>query len=242
MPHCETHRTFATLATLCRIEVIRVCTVEGTPRGDHETHSARKKAFRRRYVVPGRVYLECTQMISRALFALKSSHRTQRGKHSAQSMVEFGLIAPIAFLLIFGIIVTGLFIMNDIRISNTLRDVARAGAICSNSNGAPLNGVTVQLPNGAACSDSNFTSYINSQLALIDNSYNWSANTSIAVYDASGAKVGTAMSACSAGYTLVVTTTYQQQLYLPLVGILFGNPATNTATIHGSGSATCESQ
>ena len=159
-----------------------------------------------------------------------------------QSLVEFGLIAPLAFLLIFGIVVTGIYIMNDIRISNTLRDVARAGAICSNTDGVPQNGVTINLPNGSPCSDSSYQSYVSNQLHQVDNTYNWLANTTITVYNATGSVAGTSLGACRAGYTLVVSTTYQQQLYLPLVGILFGNPANNTATLKGSGSATCETQ
>ncbi len=216
--------------------------VEGTLRGDHEAHRLNSIVLHEKHHASCACLLGSAAMNASALSSHLLSRRVVRNSTRAQSMVEFGLVAPIAFLLIFGIIVSGLYIMNDIRISNVLRDSARAGAICSNTNGVTQNGITISLPNGQSCNDSNFSSYVNSQLSTIDNNYDWSANTTIDVVDSSGTTVGNSLSNCEAGYTIVVSTQYQQQLYLPLVGILFGSPASNSATIQGSGSATCETK
>jgi len=48
---------------------------------------------------------------------------------SGQSMVEFALIAPLLFLLLFGIIELGFMVNIYIGLTNSARDAARAGAV-----------------------------------------------------------------------------------------------------------------
>jgi Flp pilus assembly protein TadG len=76
----------------------------------------------------------------------------RRRKEEGASLVEFALIAPILFLLLFGIIDFG-FIYNDfLSVRQGVRDGARAGAVanfgnqtsCNNSNFIPIGTTSTQ--------------------------------------------------------------------------------------------------
>jgi Flp pilus assembly protein TadG len=155
-------------------------------------------------------------------------------------MVEMALVAPLLFLLVFGLIILGIAIANQIQLSNAVRDGARAAAICGGAGTTQaMTGVgsstTSTLPNGASCTIGNLKLYINNSLALIPDA---SPNIGVLV---NGSSVPADLSSCQPGGTVVVTASFQQPLYLPLVGVLIGdrnNSAVRTLTAQAQ--ATCE--
>lgn len=159
------------------------------------------------------------------------------------SAVEFALIGPTAFLLLIGAVVLGIVITHEIQLTQAVRDSARAAAICGSTTDQ-ATGTT--LPDGTLCTTAGITAYINARVDAVSPTL---ANQAVmTVFDASGtavgtssgSTVGTAAGNCVPGYTLQVSITYQQPLFLPLVGALVGNPSTNTRTIAAQGGATCE--
>lgn len=164
--------------------------------------------------------------------------RTDHRPAAGGSLVEFSLVAPLGLLLLFGMIVLGVVIKNEVALTNAVRDGARGAAICGSQTASPPLASTPSLPDGTPCSDANVTGYLNHRLSNVDSSLSGSAT--ITVYDATGTLVGTTAEACRPGYTLEVHATYQQPLFLPLIGYLLGNPSTNTRTLDAKGEATCE--
>ncbi len=158
-------------------------------------------------------------------------------------MVEFALVFPVAALLIFGIVILGVTVSNQLVLNTAVRNGARAAAICGSGTVATSSDVvtsgtdmTPTLPDGQWCTDGDVTAYINHQLSTVSGSL----TGGIEVYDSSGTPSGSSVGSCSAGYTLEVTTEYSQPLYLPLVGYVLGNGATDTRSITATGEATCE--
>lgn len=160
-------------------------------------------------------------------------------------MVEFALVAPVAFLLLLGIIVLGIVVTNQIALTQAVRDGSRAAALC----GSTMNGANpATLPDGTACTTGNITTYINGKLGVV--SPTLKGTETYTVYNNAGTVVAgpstadTTVASCSVSnqqpYTVEVSVTYQQPLYLPLIGNIFGNGATNTRTINAKGEATCE--
>ena len=91
-------------------------------------------------------------------------------------MVEFALLAPVAFLLLLGLVVMGVFVTNQVALSNGVRDAARAAAVCGSIAGRPsppLTGTTnPQLPatggQGAlACTWPNLQTYIAARMKTL---------------------------------------------------------------------------
>ena len=161
-------------------------------------------------------------------------------------MVEFALVAPLALVLLLGIVIAGMYVTNEVRIGNALTDVARAGAVCSTSyySGPVINAThAVTLPDGTPCSSTRFSSYLSSQLDQIDHQFAWSPTVSIRD-QSSGSVIATQATAdflkeCSPGNPITISVTYQQQLYVPFLGILFGS-TNDTAPIKAEGTATCQ--
>ena len=147
-------------------------------------------------------------------------------------MVEFALVGPLGFLLLLGILVVGIVILTQVQLTNAVRDGARAAAVCGSNPTA-----TTTLPNSTTCSTSNITAYITSQITALHSNV---APATMTVLDTSGTSVGTTTASCVKGYTVRVNATYNQPLFLPLVGTFFGNGATNTRTINVQAEATCE--
>lgn len=147
-------------------------------------------------------------------------------------MVEFALVAPIAFILVLGIVVVAIVATNQNRLTNTARDAARAAAVCGS------DAAYTTLPNGQACNDSQALSYATGQLQQIDGSYGWSPGLSIV--DQSGTIDGTTLADCKPGRLVMVTANYQQPLFVPFIGVLIGNASTNTRTLQATAEATCE--
>jgi Flp pilus assembly protein TadG len=166
-------------------------------------------------------------------------HQRSRGT----SAVEFALIGPTAFLLLIGAVVLGIVVMHEVQLTQAVRDSARAAAICGSTTDQATGST---LPDGTPCTTAGITAYINARANAVSPTL---ANQAVmTVFDASGTVVGTSSGStvgqaagnCLPGYTVQVSITYQQPLYLPLVGALVGNPATNTRAITAQGEATCE--
>lgn len=147
-------------------------------------------------------------------------------------MVEFALVAPLGFILVLSIVVVAVVATNQNRLSNTARDAARAAAVCGS------NQAYTTLPNGHSCTDSEAMSYATGELKKIDGAYTWSPVFS--VVDQSGASDGTSLSNCRPGRLVMVTADYQQPLFVPFMGVLVGNAASNTRTLQARAEATCE--
>jgi len=147
-------------------------------------------------------------------------------------MVEFALAAPIAFVLVLGIVVVAIVASNQNRLTNTARDAARAAAVCGTGTAYAV------LPNGQPCTTAAALSYTTAELQKIDGSYPWSPT--LGVIDSSGAPAGSSLSDCATGRQVVVRAAYAQPLFVPMIGVLIGNPSTNTRTLQATAEATCE--
>jgi Flp pilus assembly protein TadG len=153
-------------------------------------------------------------------------------------MVEFALVAPIAFLFIIGILVVSVVVLHQNQLANTSRDIARAAAICG---GANPNTSTTTLPGGASCTDVNVAAYAQAQLAGIDSSFTWTPT--VTVTTPAGVSVAlnpNKIASCVPGDEVHVAVTYSQSLYVPVVSNLFANAAGGVRTLSATGVATCE--
>jgi Flp pilus assembly protein TadG len=174
-----------------------------------------------------------------ALGGRRLSHQRNRGT----SAVEFALVGPTAFLLLIGAVVLGIVVTHEVQLTQAVRDSARAAAICASTTDQATGST---LPDGTLCTTANITAYINTRVDAVSSTLANQAVVTVTnasggvVGTASGSTAGTAASDCSPGYTLQVAITYQQPLFLPLVGALVGNPSTNTRAIAAQGEATCE--
>ena len=179
-------------------------------------------------------------------------------------MVEFALIAPIFFILLFGLIVLVIVVKNQIGLENATRDAVRAAAICGGNNPSDTtpNWSNTTLPDGSRCDASHIQAYAAARLKAVDpnsppNDY-FSVidssgtpipsnnnglpylNNGTGVSPAAGANDGQPVGLCSTGNTLDIEVQYNQPLYLPLMGLLLGNGSNNTRTLYADGEALCE--
>ena len=163
-------------------------------------------------------------------------------------MVEFALVAPTGFLLLLGIIVSGIVVTNTVQLTNAARDGARIAAICG--SGVSLTPAT-SMPDGSVdaqgnpvpCSDTAVVNYIASHLVAVP----LSARPQIYVCSAQQAANGTcsllgtqSLANCQPGRIVEVDMTYDQPLYLPLVSNVFETKPNGTRTLTASAQATCE--
>ncbi len=162
-------------------------------------------------------------------------------------MVEFALIAPIAFLILLGLVVLGIVVLHEIQLSQAVRDSARAAAICGSHTGQPVNPPTLPDSN-LPCTNANIVAYINARVTNVDPSLTNAATVKVfnnlnaqVGLTGTGATAGAVVANCSANaYTVEVTINYSQPLYIPLVGAVFGTGGGQTRTISAKGEATCE--
>jgi Flp pilus assembly protein TadG len=173
-----------------------------------------------------------------------ASRRRQRGI----TIVEFALVSPILLLLLMGCVLVGIVAMNQMQLSNAVREGARAAALC----GGPSRNsqqVTPTLPDGRTpCDSRQLAGYVNSLLSAVPGG----AATSVCVY--AGSQAGSTSGAtcvssdpvdpnvldkCSRGSVVQVDISYPQQLYVPLIGGVLGDSGT-TRTLRASAQATCE--
>jgi len=155
-------------------------------------------------------------------------------------MVEFALLAPVALLLIFGLIVIGLIVVNEVGLSNATRDIARAAGVCGGSGRDP----NTRLPDTGfpVCSQANLQTYINNRLKQLVGGDG--SSVTIKVYkstDRTKSNDLLTIDNCDRGGTIEISATFQQPLFLPLVGHwLATSPSTTDRTLNADASATCE--
>jgi Flp pilus assembly protein TadG len=179
------------------------------------------------------------------------------------AMVEFALVAPLAFLILLGIVITGVAVSNQIALSNGVRDAVRAAAVCGGNTG-PRDSTT-QLPssNGQAaqtCSWAALQTYISARLnslagagALGPPTGSFSSNSNCAavsaaevcLYKSDGTAIDVTSSnpldLCQKGYKIEVASQYGQALFVPLVGHFLGsNGSSSTRNLTADAQATCE--
>jgi len=167
------------------------------------------------------------------------TYRTRRRaqRDAGVTAVEFALVAPLAFLLLLGVIVTGIVVTNQVALTNAVRDGVRAAAVC----GSDPTGSTV-LPDGVTpCTsstgvDANVVTYVTT---LLHNVQGGVSAPTVSVIASDGTTTGT-LANCRKGDTVQVTATFAQPLYVPLIGRLLGDAGGNTRTITARAEATCE--
>ena len=153
------------------------------------------------------------------------------------SAVEFALVAPLTFLLLLGIVITGLVVTNQIALTNAVRTAVRAAAVC----GSDPTGTTV-LPDGRTpCTsttgvDANVDAYITSTLQALQGAVSAPA---VSVVAPDGTRSST-LADCRKGSTVVVSASFAQPLYAPLIGRWLGDGGGNSRTVNVKAQATCE--
>jgi Flp pilus assembly protein TadG len=148
-------------------------------------------------------------------------------------MVEFALVAPLAMLLLMGLVVLGVVVTDQVELTNAVRDGARAAAVC----GSNPTGITT-LPDGSTiCSDTSVSTYLT---GIVQGSHGGVSAPTVNVYDSNRTLQGTSLAFCKKGYTVEVSATYNQPLYLPLVSRIFGTSGGATRTLTAKADATCE--
>lgn len=174
--------------------------------------------------------------------------RVRRRGASGVTLVEFAFVAPVAFLLICGIVVVGIVATNFVQLSNAARDGARVAAICG-SNPAD----TTQMPDGSGvCSFSAVQTYITKHLVAVpsgsvtptlyvcsaDQTSSCATSGTECTLDSSGYGICN----CQAGKIVEVDMQYDQPLYLPLISTLLQTspPGNGTRRLLASAQATCE--
>lgn len=126
------------------------------------------------------------------------SVRHSRTDARGQALVEFALVAPLFFLLIFGVIQFGILFGGQIGLSNAAREVARyASTVPPNSNALAVNQGNAILPNSVPA--------YNSNAATVAVTYCHYPNPTTPV---------------TYSQKVIVTITYGHTLFVPLVGTL----------------------
>jgi hypothetical protein len=155
-------------------------------------------------------------------------------------VVEFALLAPVALVLLIGILVAGIVAMNYVQLHNAVRDGARAAAVCGGSsrsstvNQQTLTPVT-KLPNGQSCTDDNLIAYVKSRFQAIPGNI-----ASLSVTLPTGGS-GDHMSQCGYKQSVEIHATYDQPLYIPLISkFLSNNGSGSSFTITATAESTCE--
>lgn len=155
------------------------------------------------------------------------------------SMVEFALAAPLAFLLLLGLVVVGITVTHQIQLNQAVKNSARAVAICGvAAEQNPYNSPAGTLPNGNPCTSGavgNIQAYINGQLDGVASGLG-GQDTVTLTPASTGWSPG---DACPRGSIVQVSISYAQPLYLPLVGYALGSGANDTRTLSADGEATC---
>lgn len=154
-------------------------------------------------------------------------------------MVEFALVAPMALVLLIGIVIVAIVVTNYVQLTNTARDGARVAAICG-SNASAL------MPDGSGstCTDSNVKSYITAHLVAVPAG---SVSPQIFVCTAQEIALGTcnsgsqsSISYCQPGSIVEIDMYYDQPLYVPIISSFLGNQPNGAMRLNASAQATCE--
>jgi Flp pilus assembly protein TadG len=170
--------------------------------------------------------------------------RRRAGRNGGQAMIEFALLAPMGFLLLLSIVVTGIIVTNYIQLTNEARDGARVAAICGSSTSA-------LMPNGAGpCTPGLVASYITGNMVALP-----AGSVTPQIYFCTSVDVqqgtcasssnllsasGTTFKQCQTGAIFQINMSYDQPLYFPLLSNLFQTKPNGTRTLSASAQATCE--
>ena len=167
----------------------------------------------------------------------QSAIRSHRRVDRAVSMVEFAIAAPLAFLLLLGIVVVGITVTHQIQLNQAVKNSARAVAICGvAAEQNPYNSPAGTLPNGNPCTYGNVQAYINDQVNSVASGLSGQDTVTLTPTPSGPWSPG---DSCSQGSIVEVSISYQQPLYLPLVGYALGSGATDTRQLSADGEATC---
>jgi hypothetical protein len=180
---------------------------------------------------------------------IEASRPPRRHSERGVGVVELSLVAPVFLVLLCGAFVLGIVIMNQMQLTNAVRDGARAAAVCGgpNRNAQP---VPPTLPDGhTTCDSTALITYINHRLSAVPGG----AITSVCVYVGSqeGVDGGTSCVAsdpvdpnildkCNKGTVVEVDISYPQQLYVPILANLLGDHGTTTRNLRAAAQAVCE--
>jgi Flp pilus assembly protein TadG len=152
-----------------------------------------------------------------------------RGQSGA-TMVEFALVAPMAFVLLILVIVMGIVVTNYIQLTNVAREGARMAAICTQGAG---NGLST-LPDGTGtCDEPHVAQWIANNLVTVPGSVRSQVSISVNYQ-------GQTITNCQANALVEVDVYYDQPLYLPLITQLFETNSNGTRRLLASAQATCE--
>jgi hypothetical protein len=186
------------------------------------------------------------------------------------AIVEFSLLAPIAFVLLLGLLVLGLLVANQNLLTDAVRDTARAAAVCGGFNrdqntkfSAPTGSATPTACGAdAASSWTSLSKYANARLSFLAGAGALTAPAAtttncqqlpppsgvvkialVCLFDKNDAPVATSNNPfwdCQPGYKIEISSQAAQPLYMPLLGHIFGNGGSNTRTLSADAEAVCE--
>lgn len=165
-------------------------------------------------------------------------HLVHRPQSRGQALTEFALIAPILFLLLFGVLQLGLLFAGQNGLVNGVRDAARRAATfrvndASLADSGILTAVCSAVENQLVADLSGALPGFTSSRLHQTLSYHWEANPG-------GAVASPQPSSAANGYFLYVQVraSYDHPLYVPLVSIFFdaldGTPSDNAFTLSAS--------
>ena len=150
------------------------------------------------------------------------------------------MAAPLGFLLLLGVVVLGVVAMHQVQLNQAMKNSARAVAICGQVPAQDPYAVGT-LPDGSTCTAANVQAYINAQVAGVASGLD--NQDAVIVHGPDGTATPWTSSelggACYPGQVVEVSISYQQPLYLPLIGYVLGNGSSDTRSLSANGEATC---
>jgi Flp pilus assembly protein TadG len=147
-------------------------------------------------------------------------------------MVEFALVSPVALVLLIGLVVVGIVITHQMQLNQGAKSSARAVAICAVAKEQdPYQVDPGTLPNGTSCA--NIQTYIDDQFTSVSSSL---ASRDVVTVSGAAWSVG---QACTQDEVIEVSINYEQPLFVPLVGYVFGDGGSDTRLLSAYGQATC---
>ena len=167
-------------------------------------------------------------------------------------MVEFALVAPIALVLFFGVIIISVAALAQVQLSHAARDIARAGAVCGSATRDPAT----ELPDGTPCTGGAFLTWASAQLQRVPgggtpqapaiSGANCATESGyvLCVYDSQNhpITVGTTnpLDLCVKGAHLEVSAALAQPLFVPPFDRIFGGGPGGTRALTSDTEVLCE--
>jgi Flp pilus assembly protein TadG len=160
--------------------------------------------------------------------------RSRRHRQCGVTLVEFAIVAPLLLVMLTGCVLVGIVAMNQMQLSNAVRDGARAAAVC----GGIGRDSSVRLPDGTQCDQSHLLAYITANLNAVPGTVGLSVTV---INGNSIPNDPNVLDECQKGKTVVVNASFPQPLYVPIVGSLIGDSGnTSVRTLTAKAEATCE--